>query len=195
MAKRTCSIDGCDSPVIGRGWCRRHYLRWYKTGDPLKLRNEPTPLIERFWPKVARTDDPTECWLWTAGTDPKGYGRINTGTNRTTSKNEPAPRVAWALANGMAIPAGLHVMHLCDNPPCCNPNHLVLGTHAANMADMARKGRHAKAGATHCKYGHEFTAENTAYNSRGHRRCRACRRIRELGAVDDRVLGGEPPSS
>jgi hypothetical protein len=51
-----------------------------------------------------------------------------------------AHRVAWTLANG-PIPAGMHVLHTCDNPPCCNPGHLWLGTQADNMADMARKGR------------------------------------------------------
>lgn len=38
MAERTCSIEGCGSPVRGRGWCQAHYLRWYKTGDPLAIR-------------------------------------------------------------------------------------------------------------------------------------------------------------
>lgn len=38
MAERTCSIEGCDSPTKARGWCRAHYLRWYKTGDPLMIR-------------------------------------------------------------------------------------------------------------------------------------------------------------
>jgi hypothetical protein len=34
MSKPTCSLDGCSQPVIARGMCRRHYARWYKTGDP-----------------------------------------------------------------------------------------------------------------------------------------------------------------
>lgn len=34
MADRTCSIDGCDSPVKARGWCNVHYQRWWKTADP-----------------------------------------------------------------------------------------------------------------------------------------------------------------
>ena len=33
MDKRTCSIDGCGKPVLARGWCATHYMRWRTTGD------------------------------------------------------------------------------------------------------------------------------------------------------------------
>jgi hypothetical protein len=35
----------------------------------------------------------------------------------------------------------MQILHRCDNPQCCNPEHLFVGTQAENMADMRRKGR------------------------------------------------------
>jgi hypothetical protein len=97
----------------------------------------PVPIPERFWTKVAR-GEPDECWPWTAARIGGRYGVI--GSN--ADGNFLAHRIAWELTNG-PVPAGLCVLHRCDNPPCCNPAHLWLGTYADNNADMARKGRHA----------------------------------------------------
>lgn len=88
---------------------------------------------DAFWAKVAKAG-PDDCWLWTASRQGQ-YGCIG-----YAGKRERAHRISWMLNNG-PIPAGMDVMHKCDNPLCVNPNHLQLGTHAENMHDRDRKGR------------------------------------------------------
>lgn len=71
------------------------------------------------------------------------------------------------------------VRHLNDIPTDNRLVNLTWGTKSENMRDAVRNGGHANASKTHCKRGHEFTPENTAPNSGGGRRCRACRRLVE----------------
>lgn len=91
-------------------------------------------LKTRFWAKVDRTDL-FDCWLWTATRIQQGYGHFY-----IAGRLDLAHRVAYELTIG-PIPAGLCVLHHCDNPPCVNPAHLWLGTKADNMADCRAKGR------------------------------------------------------
>ncbi len=100
-----------------------------------------TPPQERFWACVTKTED---CWEW-HGPQDHGYGIVSvTDPDSTTRyKNIRANRFSWELHNG-PIPDGLCVCHRCDNPPCCNPDHLFLGTDEDNAHDMWNKGRGVK---------------------------------------------------
>ncbi len=101
----------------------------------------PNGLADRFWDKVA-IGAADECWEWQGYRDRAGYGHVGIGSRVDgTKRTVPAHRLAWELTHG-PIPEGIKVRHLvCDNPPCCNPAHLALGTQAENVADMIAKGR------------------------------------------------------
>jgi len=93
--------------------------------------------ISRFWAKVDRRE-PDDCWEWQGYRDKVGYGRF-----RLKQQSYTTSRVAYAIAHG-DVPADMCVRHVvCDNPPCCNPDHLRLGSQAENIRDMMRRGRHA----------------------------------------------------
>lgn len=102
--------------------------------------------LQRFWDRASPS--PNGCWEWKGARLPSGYGRLGGGT-RAVTPPQRAHRVAFMLHWGVTLPSWLMVLHECDNPPCCNPDHLFLGTHADNVADMVSKGRQG----THDHYG------------------------------------------
>ena len=97
-----------------------------------------------FRDKVARSADLNACWPWTGAiTAQHGYGNL-----RWQGRYVSAHRVAWMVQNG-AIPAGMCVLHKCDNRPCCNPRHLFLGTKLDNNRDKTNKGRQSRGEKAH----------------------------------------------
>lgn len=104
-----------------------------RAGAEKRTSNLIPKLQERLFRYIEKV--PGGCWIWRGRTDTGGYGSV-TRNNRP----ERVHRHIYTLMCG-PIPAGLHVLHKCDIPSCCNPAHLWIGTHADNMADMARKGR------------------------------------------------------
>ena len=112
---------------------------------PIMPRAKPIPeltseQIERFWAKMER-HGPDDCWEWQAYCNKAGYGCVNLSPHGPFLAN----RVAYYLHYGRQ-PGNLHVLHTCDNPACCNPKHLWLGTTQDNNADRVRKGRSARQG-------------------------------------------------
>lgn len=98
-----------------------------------KQRAGTDKLAQRFWSKVDRRDADM-CWIWTGGVGRSGYGLFWDG-----DKVRTASRMAYLFAK--SDPGNLQVHHTCDNPLCCNPDHLWAGTHTENMRDMISKGR------------------------------------------------------
>lgn len=97
-----------------------------------------TSVRDRFDAKTCPEPN-TGCLLWTGATA-AAFSRGAYGTMKVAGKKKGAHRVAWELDRGL-IPDGMSVLHRCDQPMCTNVDHLFLGTHAANMADMSTKGR------------------------------------------------------
>jgi hypothetical protein len=100
------------------------------------------PSAERFWGKVA-IGEKDECWPWQGTRQRAGHGIVKLKLPGRGWWVMTGSRAAWVLTSG-AVPRGLYVCHKCDNPFCCNPNHLFLGTPKDNAQDMVAKGRSTK---------------------------------------------------
>lgn len=134
-----------------------------------------TTLEERFFAKV-HPEPNTGCWLWAGSVNKDGYGRIRTGSKKTTGATHVSLQIV-----GVTIPPGMCACHKCDVPQCVNPDHLFIGTYKDNMQDAKRKGRMVFTNAPRkdvCPRGHEKTGDNL-YLLRGKRDCKACVKIRD----------------
>jgi hypothetical protein len=137
-----CLVTPCDRKIVAKGLCKLHYYRLRNTGElgPAHVTVRIPPPNEdaagRLLAMTDRSGGMDACWPWRGSTIGMGYGMFSVKKRR-----ELAHRWAWMVANGQEIPDGLMVRHTCDNPPCCNPSHLLLGTHTDNMHDRRDRGR------------------------------------------------------
>jgi len=132
--------------------------------------------IERFWSKVDQSGGPGACWPWNGGRDERGYGIFYTDNGRRKNRAH-----RWLLGYLRGAPlvgaqSGVEdACHRCDNPPCCNPAHLYVGTRKRNAADAVERSRLWMLQRTRCPAGHPYDDVNTYVNPAGSRKCRTCR--------------------
>jgi HNH endonuclease len=94
-------------------------------------------VIDRLFDRCI-LDPSTRCLLWTGYTNKDGHGQLRVGR-----KVVVVSRLMWELTNHRPIPPGFIVRHRCDDPRCCEPTHLEVGTHEDNVADRVERGRSA----------------------------------------------------
>jgi len=130
---------------------------------------------ERFWEKV---DTSGACWLWLGarkgGKTGQEYGDFYYQGAKVTAHR------ASLLLTGVIIPLGKVVCHICNVKRCVRPSHLYVGTSSQNSYDAVKAGTHPQAKKLFCKFGHEYTDENTYWsNTRTGwgRWCRECHRV------------------
>lgn len=135
-------------------------------------------VLARFWSHVDRSAGDNACWPWVGARHSNGYGVL-----KVAGRMRIAHR--WLLGALRGHPLSWpeeHGCHHCDNPLCCNPSHLYVGTHQTNMRDAIERGRlrtpvaEANRAKTQCKRGHPFDVVNTIFRATGKRGCRTCER-------------------
>ncbi len=129
--------------------------------------------IETILSKINVVD--SGCWEWTGYVPSQlGYGHVS-----MNSKPHRVHRVIYEYYHG-EIDQKLVLDHLCRNKKCCNPIHLEQVTQRENvLRGVGIAALCAKQ--THCLRGHEFNEDNTYITPNGSRKCRLCKRLRNLG--------------
>jgi hypothetical protein len=172
--RRATAFPSLGAVVFARGPVPDWVLPLFRLNDMKRHGRKILCRLPWFLGNIDVSRDPDACWTWRRRRNSNGYGVLRLGR-----KSILAHRYFYSLTNG-TIPDGLEIRHTCDNPPCCNPKHLLVGTHTENVRDSVDRKRHHFVRRTHCKHGHPLVEENVritiSNNGRPYRRCLTCGR-------------------
>jgi hypothetical protein len=98
--------------------------------------------VARFWSRVDVHKSDGRCWEWQGHRDDDGYGMFT--VIGPPVRPHGAHRIAFEQGVGHDLATAEQVLHRCDNPPCCNPLHLFVGSTQDNKADCVTKDRHGR---------------------------------------------------
>lgn len=108
---------------------RKQTYRWVREKRP------ELAWLDEKWTRHIYVGFFCSCWPWLGAKNNCGYGR-----SYTNGHSSLVHRRVWEAMYG-PVPQGLCVCHHCDNPACCNPQHLFVGSQRDNLYDRDRKGR------------------------------------------------------
>ena len=134
-----CSIDGCSRLAKKRGWCRRHYDRWWRNGDPVatQIRSPKMSLsevVDWLLKRTKRTD--SGCLEFQGHRNELGYGQVS-----FKRKMKLTHRLVVENSVGRSLKKYELACHKCHNPSCINIDHLYVGDSKTNAQDRIRSGR------------------------------------------------------
>jgi len=160
---------GQKTPIANRNRIERGIVK----GQPLKFlakhgnRLDDAYNLTSFWMQITITADDNKCWEWQGHCDKNGYGKF-----RYEGKLRRCHQIAWSHPD-YVISDGLWILHSCDNPTCCNPKHLFLGTAKDNAVDRMLKGRNAD----------QWGENNPNHRSKKHKTIANCERCGGIGYI------------
>lgn len=156
--------------------CNRHYENWRLRGDPVPERD--LPLGERIR-NIGWDVTSSGCYEWRGSRNDQSYALFN---------NQRVHRLIYEIDRGVSL-SGLDIVrHSCDNPPCVNPDHLLLGDHKDNMADMVERRRHWKHGRAHCPNGHDLSRPGAVKVTKRENLCVRCDAARKQRYQDKKKM-------
>ena len=129
--------EHCDQIAVGRGWCRFHYNRWHRFGDPLaQPRKTPSGTAAAFLLSHVGLRSDT-CLLWPFSTYSNGYGRLT-----YEGKVWVASNLMCTIVHGPAPTKDHETAHSCGrgNKGCITPNHVRWRTPAENQMERVSHG-------------------------------------------------------